>query len=401
MKLFCPKDYTLSVRVFLIALLIILPAGLAEAKNLSGAVAVVPSSGKEDPEIAWRMVDMITSLLGETKRVTVVERARLEEVLKEQELWAAGAVTDSDAVRLGRLLGATYTCVVSVEGYSRGFATSLSVSLRFVEVESGAVVEVIKGQGAGENLSSAMGDLRRNLKDELIRVFRSGSLIDELEPGGRYCVLALGGERGVVKGAFYKALSSGRIRREKGLLVVEEVFPEYSVARVVRGNVSVGDSVIETRSPRSWDISAFYTYMPLDTLGFKGLGFRFLFDRDCNFFGPDLRGFALGSGNAEAFGLSIGAFKGLAINERSTVYASATVPLAFASQLADGYYYQNVLYGFEGAIGFDLWLGNLYAFTEIGGLYLTPFSNWGRSLLPAGDMEIGTFTTKAGFGVRF
>ncbi|MEO0248455.1 MAG: hypothetical protein ABIN58_02705, partial [candidate division WOR-3 bacterium] len=123
--------------------------------------------------------------------------------------------------------------------------------------------------------------------------------------------------------------------------------------------------------------------------------------RDCNFFGPDFRGFALSSGNAEAFGLSIGAFKGLAITEKSTVYASATVPLAFASQLMEGHYYRNVLYGFDGAVGFDLWFGNFYAFTEIGGFYLTPFSRWDRNDLPAGDMEIGTFTTRAGFGVRF
>ncbi len=375
--------------------------GLAGAKTLSGAVAVVPSSGKEDDELGWRLVDMVTSLLGETKRLTVVERTRLEEVMKEQELWAAGTVSDSEAVRLGRLLGATYTCVISAEGYSRVSGVSLSVSLRFVEVESGAVVEVMRGQGSGENLSSAMGDLRGDLRDELIRVFRSGALVDEVETGGRYCVLALGSEKGVVKGAFYRALSSGRIRREKGLLVVEEVFPEYSVARVVRGNVSVGDSVIETRSPRSWDISAFYSYLPLDTFGCKGLGFRLLFDRDCNFFGPDLRGFALSWGNAEAYGLSLGAFKGLAVTEKSTLYASATVPLAFASQTKDGYYYQNALYGFEGALGFDLWLGNLYSFTEIGGFYLTPFSKWERTDLPAGEMEIGTFTIKAGFGVRF
>jgi|GEM_PF-2386257 len=395
------KDYTLPMRGFLTILLLSLPFGLTEAKNLSGAVAVVPSSGNQDADLGWRLVDMVTSLLGETKRVTVVERARLEEVLKEQELWAAGAVTDSEAVQLGKLLGATYTCVISVEEYSRGFGTSLSVSLRFVEVESGAVVEVIKGQGSGENLSSAMGDLRNDLRAELLKTFRSGALVDEVETGGRYCVIALGGERGVVKGAFYKALSPGRIRKEKGLLVVEEVFPDYSVARVVRGNVSTGDSVIETRSPRSWDISAFYTYMPLDTLGCKGLGVRMLFDRDCNFFGPDVRGFALTWGNAGAYGVSLGAFKGLAITEKSTVYASATVPLALASQFADGYYYQNALYGFEGAIGFDIWVGNLYTFTEMTGLYLTPFSRWDRDDLPAGDMEIGTFTLRAGFGVRF
>lgn len=389
------------MRGFLAVLLLGLPGGFLHAKTLSGAVAVVPSSGDQDPDLGWRMVDMVTSLLGETKRVTVVERARLEEVFKEQELWAAGAVSDSEAVQLGRLLGAAYTCVISVDEYSRGFGTSLSVSLRFVEVESGAVVEVIKGQGSGDNPSSAIGDLRNDLRDELLKAFRSGALVDEVETGGRYCVIALGGERGVVKGAFYKALSSGRIRKEKGLLVVEEVFPEYSVARVVRGYVATGDSVIETRSPRSWDISAFYTYMPLDTLGCKGLGVRLLFDRDCNFFGPDARGFALIWGNASAYGISLGAFKGLAITEKSTVYASATVPLAFASQLADGYYYQNALYGFEGTIGFDLWLGNLYTFTEMGGLYLTPFSRWEGDDLPAGKMEIGTFTLRAGFGVRF
>ena len=386
----------------LLALLLLgLVPGLLHAKTLSGAVAVVPSAGKEDPELGWRLVDMVTSLLGETKRVTVVERARLEEVLREQELWAAGAVSDSEAVQLGRLLGATYTCVISVEEYSHGLGAFLSVSLRFVDVESGAVVEVIQGRGSGKNLSSALGDLRGDLRAELLKAFRSGALVDEVETGGRYCVIALGGEGGVVKGAFYKALSSGRIKKEKGLLVVEEVFPDYSVARVVRGNVAVGDSVIETHSPRSWDISAFYTYMPLDTLGFRGLGFRLLFDRDCNFFGPDIRGFALSCGNAEAYGASFGAFKGLALTEKSTAYASATVPMALAAQSVDGRYYQNVLYGFEGVLGFDLWLGNLYTFAEIGGLYLTPFSKWGRNGLPAGDMEMGTFTVRAGFGVRF
>jgi len=389
------------MRGFIAIVLLGIPAGLLQAKNLSGAVAVVPPAGKDDPELGWRLVDMVTSLLGETKRVTVVERARLEEVLKEQELWAAGAVSDSEAVRVGRLLGARYTCVISVEEYTRAFGVSLSVALRFVEVESGAVVEVIKGRGSGANLSSAMGDLREDIRAELLKVFRSSALVDEVEGGGRYCVITLGAEEGAVRGAFYKVLTSGRIKKEKGLLVVEEAFPDYSVARVVRGEVGTGDSVIETNSPRSWDISAFYTYMPFDTVGLKGLGVRLLFDRDCNFFGPDMRGFALSRGGAEAYGISLGAFKGLAITEKSTVYASATVPLAFASQFADGHYYQNALYGFEGALGFDLWLGNLYAFAEMSGLYLTPFSSWDRSGLPAGEMDLGTLTIKAGFGVRF
>ncbi len=401
MKLGCLKDHTLPTRVFLTALLGILLPGLLEAKALSGAVAVVPSPGKEDPDLGWRLVDMVTSLLGETKRLTVVERARLEEVLKEQELWAAGAVTDSQAVQLGRLLGATYTCVISVEEYTRDPTTSLSVTLRFVDVQSGAVVEVIKGSGTGSNLSIAIGDLRGDLREHLLQSFRSEALVDEVEEGGRYCVLTVGRERGAVRGAFYKALSPGRIKRDKGLLVVEEVFPEYSVARIVRGEVSVGDSVLETHSPRSWDISAFYVYMPMDTFGGKGLGARLLFDRDCNFFGPDIRAFAFGWPEAEAMGISLGAFKGLALSEKSAVYATASVPLAFAAQFKEGYYYSNTLYGFEGSFGFDLWMGNLYSFTEIAGLYMTPFSKWGASGLPMGNMDILTISLRAGFGVRF
>ncbi|MGB9589437.1 MAG: hypothetical protein ACPL68_00970, partial [Candidatus Hydrothermia bacterium] len=126
-----------------------------------------------------------------------------------------------------------------------------------------------------------------------------------------------------------------------------------------------------------------------------------LFDRDCNFFGPELRGFALSWGNAEAYGISLGAFKGLSITDKSNLYASATVPLAFAVQSVDGYYYHNALYGFEGALGLDLWFGNLYTFTEVGGFYLTPFSRWERNDMPAGDMETSTLTIRAGFGARF
>jgi TolB-like protein len=89
--------------------------------------------------------DMLTTDIAAaaTGAVTVVEREKLAEVLKEQELQLSGAVKDDDAVRMGSILAArkiVYGSFIVAGG-------SLRIEARLVDTESAAVLGAVSAEG--------------------------------------------------------------------------------------------------------------------------------------------------------------------------------------------------------------------------------------------------------------
>ncbi len=315
--------------------------------GLSGAVAVVPSSREPG-----RLIDFVTAVLGEFRRLRVVERARLEEVLKEQELWAASAVSDSQAVEVGKLLGAKYACVVSKTGWE--------LTLRFVEVESGLVVRVVRA--AGWDWES----LRKSLIEELKKAFRSEAVAVAVE--GKHLALDVGRDEGVFPGSFYAVLDP-KTRRRVGLVRVDDAFWEGSAAQLVRGKVWKGARLVECPSPRAHDLALVYSSE-------KGAFLRLVFDADYNLFGPEVwLGWEEGS-----LRLEVGAVKGISPLSWFSLYASAGFPATPEA------------YGFKGSAQLELGFEKLYALGEAGFLWLVPWNQ--------GEEEIRPLL-RAGLGFRF
>jgi TolB-like protein len=100
----------------------------------------------KSPDFEWLrtgLSDMLTTDVAASGAVTVVEREKLAEVLKEQELQLSGAVKDDDAVRVGAILAAKRI----VYGSFIVAGQSLRIEARLVDTESAAVLGAVSAEG--------------------------------------------------------------------------------------------------------------------------------------------------------------------------------------------------------------------------------------------------------------
>jgi len=67
--------------------------------------------------VGWELSGMLSNELASTGDFTVVERAKLEPVLREQDLGAAGRVSRDTAARIGELTGAQYLVMGTVSAF--------------------------------------------------------------------------------------------------------------------------------------------------------------------------------------------------------------------------------------------------------------------------------------------
>ena len=90
-------------------------------------------------EFAWArkgLADMLITDLTQAPGLEVVQRERLEVVLREQSLQAAGRMEEKTAVRIGRLTGAT----VILLGSATRVGETLRLDAHLLDVERGTVL---------------------------------------------------------------------------------------------------------------------------------------------------------------------------------------------------------------------------------------------------------------------
>lgn len=146
------------------------PAAMASAKVSSGTSStakfpptlVISVLYFEDrtrvPDLAWMrkgLADMLVAELARIPSVLVVQRQRLEEVVREQTLHLSGRVADESAVRVGRLAGATVLVtgsVTVVEGQVR-------IDAQMLGVEQGTILGTAVAEGRLAEVSSVARSL--------------------------------------------------------------------------------------------------------------------------------------------------------------------------------------------------------------------------------------------------
>lgn len=94
------------------------------------------------------VASVLISKFSKVDALQVVERARLQELLAEMDLARAGVVDPATAAEAGKVLGADYMVLGSLFSIQ---LPAISVSLRVVDVESGAVV-------AAEEVTGSIGE---------------------------------------------------------------------------------------------------------------------------------------------------------------------------------------------------------------------------------------------------
>jgi curli biogenesis system outer membrane secretion channel CsgG len=153
--------------------------GVAEFKNQTRA-------GWWRGGVGWELSGMLSNELVGTEKFRVVERKKLEPVLREQDLGASGRVRAGSAAKIGQLTGAQYLVLGTVSAYEEktsgggggisigGFSVGgrsddayIAVDLRVVNATTGEIdfartVEARSG-GYGLNLGVYRGGFGGNL----------------------------------------------------------------------------------------------------------------------------------------------------------------------------------------------------------------------------------------------
>jgi len=109
------------------------------------------------------LAQMLISDLTSVEGVRVVERERLQEVLREQQLGASGKLDSRTAARLGKLLGARYLVLGS---YFDALGT-FRADARLVDVETGEIVKSIGAGGKADDFLALEESLARGLRDAM------------------------------------------------------------------------------------------------------------------------------------------------------------------------------------------------------------------------------------------
>jgi curli biogenesis system outer membrane secretion channel CsgG len=141
--------------------------GVAEFKNESGAAWWRGGVG-------WELSGMLSNELASTNAFRVVERAKLESVLEEQNLMASGRAKPSDAAQFGQITGAQYLVMGTVTSYEEETASTgggisfggvslggssekayIAVDIRVVNSTTGEIdfVRTIEGTSKGGGMS--------------------------------------------------------------------------------------------------------------------------------------------------------------------------------------------------------------------------------------------------------
>ena len=191
-----------------------------------------PQQSRQQPAtpLADQLDGRVVQAFFNTHRFRMIERSRLEQVLKEGQFQQSGLVDDAQAVKLGRQLGAQFVAVGSYSGGlmralpARGAVTpgalrqapfqgSLEMDLRVVGTESGAIVEVLAVKaslepgGEGRPLVRLMDAFSAQLEQEVAAHFPlQGYLI---QVNGELAVIDLGTRHGIKRGDVFRVLVPG------------------------------------------------------------------------------------------------------------------------------------------------------------------------------------------------
>jgi curli biogenesis system outer membrane secretion channel CsgG len=237
--------------------------------------------------------DELATQLVQSGKYTVIERRELDNILREQNLGASGAVTAATAAKVGKLLGVQLMLTGSITSFSikrtsvglRGIGGTYSnaeskVDVRLVNVETGEVLVAATGQGNKRmgggyfkgvsaeqtfDQGAAQEALRPAVEQVVVKLTEQSSSLQSLTPaapegqivstrnGSFY--INRGANAGVkvgqkfnvhhvvdeIKDADGKLLD--RVIEQTGVLEVTQVLSQSAVCKLVSGKAAVNDAV--------------------------------------------------------------------------------------------------------------------------------------------------------------
>ncbi len=136
----------------------------ASAETAGVTVAVMPFSNvNKDTETDWLsegIAETLTTKLGNVRKIRLVERQRIDSILKEVSLGQSGAIDPATASKAGKMLGAETV----VTGAYQKMGDNLRLTARFVRVETGVVSNTAMVTG----LYNDIFDLEDKIADDIL-----------------------------------------------------------------------------------------------------------------------------------------------------------------------------------------------------------------------------------------
>lgn len=240
--------------------------------------------------------ELIENMLVNMKRFNIVDRKNLDKYIEEMKLQYSG-LTDGDVVEAGKIQGfnkAVYGSIVRYDvintppiiiqltdggfktkpGYSR---IDIAVSVKIVDVATTKIIysKIVSGSGISyvddfsysksESLAQAEAydSFIANLNAQLKSIFKYNIKIADIQRNGNVILLA-GANVGLSKSMRFNVyskssdimLSSGKVltgnHNKVGSIKLTSVSDEYSIAKINRGNIAVGDIAEETMGGNSY-----------------------------------------------------------------------------------------------------------------------------------------------------
>jgi hypothetical protein len=124
-----------------------------------------PDAGGPLAPLAYALADILTTDLARSRRVTVVERARLGEVLRELDLVTAGRVDSASAPRVGRLIQAQRLVMGRLTALPAGRDVRLGVQI--ADVAQGTLAQAVDATTPVADLIAAERALAFRLFDAM------------------------------------------------------------------------------------------------------------------------------------------------------------------------------------------------------------------------------------------
>ncbi|QSQ15678.1 FlgO family outer membrane protein [Myxococcus landrumensis] len=148
-------------------LLLVLPLhfalGAAPSRPPPGPVAVMPFRNlNDDAALNWLargLAETLVSDLRASGTLVMVEREQLDAAVAELKLQAETLTTESSAVRVGRLVGARTIVIGSIQRAK----DTLRINARFIDVETGTVLDTAKVTGPEERVFSLQDEVAARL----------------------------------------------------------------------------------------------------------------------------------------------------------------------------------------------------------------------------------------------
>ena len=159
-----------SKLVFMMAILL-MPGIQTVFPAAKYSVAVLPFANTNgDKNLDWLtqgIPETITNDLLSLEGIVIIERLQIRKIMDEQKLQHTGAIDETTAVSLGKLLGAD----ILVVGAFQKQGDTIRLTARFVDVKTGGVIQTAKCTGKMDQIfdlqDQIVKDLMKNLNIEL------------------------------------------------------------------------------------------------------------------------------------------------------------------------------------------------------------------------------------------